>query len=104
MAPPESPKPATVATVNRLQNDRLGGAINSLDSQGQTGTQASITPEYLLAHLRAARVRAQLAVCEIDSIGLALKSQLIDSDQALAWLEDVDALRFLLAPESEAAA
>ena len=75
-------------------SDRLRGAINSLDSQGQTGTQASITPQYLLAHLRAARVRAQLAACEIDAIGVALKAQMIDADEALLWLEDVDALRF----------
>ena len=62
-----------------------------------------MTPEFLLAHLRAARVRAQLAVCEIDAIGTALKSKMIDSDQALAWLDDVDALRFLLPPDAEAA-
>lgn len=104
MALAETAKPATVATVNRLQNDRLGGAINSLDSQGQTGTQASITPQYLLAHLRAARVRAQLAACEIDAIGVALKAQMIDADEALLWLEDVDALRFLLHPADQGAA
>jgi hypothetical protein len=59
--------------------------------------------DYMLAHLRAARVRMQLAICEIDTLGVALKSNLIDCDQALAWLDDVDALRFLLPPESEAA-
>lgn len=58
-----------------------------------------MTPEYLLAHLRAARARARLAALEIDSIGVALKSNLIGTDEALAWLADVDALRFLLEPE-----
>jgi hypothetical protein len=57
-----------------------------------------MTREFLLSHLRAARTRAQLAVCEIDSIGVALKGNLIDVDEALAWAADVDALRFLLDP------
>lgn len=60
----------------------------------------TMTPEFLTAILRCARLRAQLAVCEIDAIGLAFKSQLIDCDQALAWADDVDVLRFLLPPDS----
>jgi hypothetical protein len=61
-------------------------------------------PEYLLAHLRAARVRAQLAALEIDTIGVALKSSMIGTDEALALLDDVYALRFLLPPEESEAA
>jgi hypothetical protein len=64
---------------------------------------AALTPELLLAHLRAARVRAKLCIAEIDSIGIALKAGVIGIDDALAWLSDVDAMRFLLLPESEAA-
>ena len=62
-----------------------------------------MTPEFLLSHLRAARVRAQLAVCEIDTIGIALKSQIVDVDEALRWLDDVHALRFLLEPDEATA-
>jgi hypothetical protein len=61
-----------------------------------------MTSEFLLKHMRCARLRALLAAHEIDKIGLALKTQMIGVDEALAWLDDVDALRFLLAPESEA--
>jgi hypothetical protein len=63
-----------------------------------------MTPEFLIALLRAARVRAQLAVLEIDSIGMAVKENLIDTETALAWLDDVHALRFLTPPDTEAAA
>ena len=64
---------------------------------------APLDREYLIRHLRAARARAQLAVCEIDRIGVALARQMIDSDEVLAWLNEVDALRFLLPPEEVAA-
>jgi hypothetical protein len=56
-----------------------------------------MTPEYLLAH-RCAQSRAKLAVCEIDSIGVALKSNMIGCDEALAWLCEVDAMKYLLDP------
>ena len=62
---------------------------------------APITPELLLLHLRVARTRAKLVICEIDTIGLALKSNVIDLDDAIAWLDDVGALRFLLPPDSQ---
>ena len=51
--------------------------------------------ELALKHLRAARTRAQLAVCELDTIGVALKSGAIDVDTALAWADEVDALKYL---------
>lgn len=62
-----------------------------------------MTPELLLAHLRAARVRAQLAICEIDTIGVTLKAGAIGVDDGLDRLNDVAALRYLLDPnETEA--
>ena len=67
-------------------------------------TAPALTPEFFITHLRAARARAKLAVCEIDAIGLAVKQNLIDTDTALAWLADVDALKFLLPPEEGEAA
>ena len=61
----------------------------------------ALSREYLLAHLRAGRARAQLAVCELDCIGVALKAGLIDTSQALAWADEVSALRFLLPPPAD---
>ncbi len=63
---------------------------------------APLPTEFMLAHLRAARLRARLAECEIKTISVALKSNMIDTDQALAWLDDVDALQFLLSPDEAA--
>jgi len=45
---------------------------------------------FLLAEFRRIRSRAQLAIVEIDSIGTALKGGLIDSEAALAWLDEID--------------
>lgn len=61
-----------------------------------------MTPEVFIAHLRCARTRAQLAVCELDAIWLSVKANLVGIDEALAWADDVDALRFLVSPEEVA--
>jgi hypothetical protein len=50
---------------------------------------------YLLAELRCARLRARIAVEDIDAIGLALKNGLISPAQAISHIEDADAFRFL---------
>lgn len=63
-----------------------------------------LSPQLLLSHLRAARLRAQLASVELTTIGLALSSGAIDVDAALARAADVDALRFLLPPPGSEAA
>jgi hypothetical protein len=55
---------------------------------------------YTLAELRCARKRAQLALNEIDRIGIALKTNLIDPDTALEWLAETGTLEFLH-PETE---
>jgi hypothetical protein len=49
--------------------------------------------EYLLAELRCASLRLRLEQSDIDAIGIALKSGLITTDQALSLLDDCDALR-----------
>ena len=48
--------------------------------------------EFLLAELRVARTRAKLAACELDCVGVALRSRLVGYDDALAWLDDVGLL------------
>ena len=45
--------------------------------------------EFLLSQLRCASLRAKLAANELDSIGVALRGNLITSDCAVEWLSDV---------------
>jgi hypothetical protein len=51
--------------------------------------------EYLLAELRAAALRTRLLQADIDAVGLALKTGLIEPDQALELLADCDCLRLI---------
>jgi hypothetical protein len=51
--------------------------------------------DYVLAELRCAALRARLAACDIDTIGIALRSGLIDADTALKWVQECDALFYL---------
>jgi hypothetical protein len=51
--------------------------------------------EYSLAELRCAALRARLAACDIDAIGIALRAGMIDADVALEWLHDGKALSYL---------
>jgi hypothetical protein len=52
-------------------------------------------PEYLLAELRCASLRAQLAQADIDAISLALEGDLIDPEQAIDLLHDCDLFRYI---------
>ena len=52
--------------------------------------------EYMLAELRCARTRAKMLVNEIETIGVALKGEVIDSETAIQWLKDANALKFLI--------
>lgn len=53
---------------------------------------------YLLAELRCAALRARILQADIEAVGLALKGGIITPDQALALLDDVDALRLVGTP------
>jgi hypothetical protein len=59
--------------------------------------------DYLLAELRCASLRARLWQTDIDAVGLALKSGLIEPEQALELLADCDCL-LLISPKAESAA
>ena len=61
-------------------------------------TCKSIPVEYLLSAMRCARLRASLLINEIDTIGCALKHELVTPDVALDWLGDAGVFPFL-APE-----
>jgi hypothetical protein len=44
--------------------------------------------EYLLSALRVATARSKLATNVFETVGVSLRHQKIDCDQALAWLRD----------------
>jgi hypothetical protein len=51
--------------------------------------------EYLLAELRCAALRARLAACDIDAIGIALRAGIVDPDVAFEWLHECNALSYV---------
>lgn len=53
------------------------------------------TNEFLLAAMRVGRIRIKLLLSEMDEIGVALKDNLIDHDNAVLWLDDCGLLQFI---------
>jgi hypothetical protein len=53
--------------------------------------------EYVLAELKCASLRARLLVADIDSIDTALRGNLITTDAAIAWANDIGALGLIMA-------
>lgn len=54
---------------------------------------------FVVAELRCARQRARLLMKEIEAIGIALSSGLIEPGLALEWLAEANGLDFLQPPE-----
>jgi hypothetical protein len=48
--------------------------------------------EFLLSALRAASLRAKVFESEINTIGVALKSNMVTPEQAVKWIKDIGAL------------
>jgi len=48
--------------------------------------------EFLLSALRAASLRAKLFDAEINSIGIALRENMVTPEQAVKWIKDIGAL------------
>ncbi|MGA7307500.1 MAG: hypothetical protein WBX05_00970 [Pseudolabrys sp.] len=93
----------TVAATSGVTDQRAEKGSPPMMTTTTTTTDTTnddLPPELMLKHLRAARTRAQLAACELDTIGTALRQRAITVDQALAWARDVDALKYLLGPEA----
>jgi hypothetical protein len=70
----------------------------SKDGHAQHAKKEALPPpsaNYLLAALRCARIRIQLLQLEVDEIGVALKLGFISPDDAIAWLVEVGADRFV---------
>jgi hypothetical protein len=51
--------------------------------------------EYLLAELRCASLRARLAQADIESVGIALRDNIITEDQAIDILSECDCLQYI---------
>jgi hypothetical protein len=51
--------------------------------------------DYLIAELRCASLRARLWQADIDAVGMALKSGLVEPEQALELLHECDCLRLI---------
>jgi hypothetical protein len=58
-------------------------------------TDYQLRRHYLLAELRAARIRAQLQQADITSIGTALKAGWITPEQAVEALAECDCLHLI---------
>jgi hypothetical protein len=52
--------------------------------------------EFLLSALRGASLRARLYEVEINSIGVALKSDMVTCDVAMQWIKDIGALELMV--------
>src|SRR5213075_450746 len=77
---------ASVATDNEA---RIGAADERHRFSKPCPNKAQVLPlDYVLAALRSAALRTRLAANEIDTIGLALRSELITPEAALLWARD----------------
>ena len=54
-----------------------------------------MTPDYLLAELRRAVIRARLWQVDIEAVGIALQNGLVTPEQALELLDDCDCLHLV---------
>jgi hypothetical protein len=54
-----------------------------------------MNPDYLLAELRCAVIRARLWQVDIEAVGIALKNGLVTPEQALELLDDCDCLHLV---------
>jgi hypothetical protein len=87
-------KPATPWQARRAK-ENLNMKTNTLAAAATAGKPDSPEEshiEFLLALLRVARLRAKLAACEFDCVGVALRHHLVSYEGALAWLDDVGLL------------
>ena len=66
------------------------------DSTAHSPVGNSNQSEFLLACLRAASLRAKLTATELDSVGVALRHNLVSHDGALEWLHDLNLLEHVL--------
>jgi hypothetical protein len=67
-----------------------------IDHANPTCKANSTDSEFLLTAIRAATLRARAAAAEFDSIGIALRRELISPDEAVAWLDDAGLLDHVL--------
>ena len=66
------------------------------DSTAHMPVGNSDQSKFLLTCLRAASLRAKLIATELDSVGVALRHNLVSHDGAVEWLCDLDLLDHVL--------
>ena len=101
MLPMKAARPASAAAEREPHTiDRPSSTIkvSSTTPSEPVATSRDYRTAYLLAELRCAALRARLAACEIDAIGIALRSGMIDPDTAVAWLHDCNVLDYATSP------
>lgn len=62
-----------------------------------------MTREYALSAVRTAVLRARLIASEAETIGIALKNEMISVDAAFVWARDAGALDFVSQDDIESA-
>jgi hypothetical protein len=91
---------------NQINAPQQGRGKGLMMIQGIAKTEAAHNPaensnqsEFLLACLRAASLRAKLIATELDSVGVALRHNLVSHDGAVEWLHDFNLLDHVLYQE-----
>lgn len=72
-----------------------------VDISDKSPAAPTYTTQAVLAQLRCLTLRARLVACELDMIGVSLRSGMIDCETAIAWAQETGALAYcdLTAPE-----
>jgi hypothetical protein len=81
-----------------MQQYRTIAPRSSLGKSADLLARAAERPplrEYVLGELRCAALRARLAAADIDTIGVALNSGMIEPQTALEWLADAGAFDYV---------
>ena len=80
---------AAPATTGR-DRDRASGTtgISPTTPPNSVAIAHNDRTAYLLAELQCAALRARLAACEIDSVGVPLRAGWINVDTAIEWLHE----------------
>jgi len=77
-----------------VRKEFLTQSGSASNNQNCGETQGDI--DFLLGRLRSATLRAKLVAVDLDSIGVALRHNLVAYDSALEWLDELGLLGHVL--------
>ena len=69
--------------------------MNDVPDKRQEMANPFESREFVLAATRTARTRLLSMVYELDEIGVAIKYQMLPLDDAVSWMDDLGALRYV---------